>query len=96
MEKTHIGSIARDYMLMQSNAFRGDADFAWRTKSRFMHTPGITSFEVSPRTGDVFIGFDRAVLVQPEAGQIVMNLLQEHFPDLIESQRFKRLCHSLH
>jgi hypothetical protein len=96
MEKLDIGCLTRDYITLRSGIFKNDTHLAWNTRKRFMHTPGITSFEVSPYTGKVFIGLDRNVVLDEGARQEVMALLQTFFPELVDHNRFQHIFYTLH
>lgn len=96
MKNLEIGCLTRDYLCLRSGVFKGAPHLAWEARDKFMHTPGICSFEVSPHTGKLFIGFDRHVLLDDVARQPVMLLLQAYFPELVASNRFHYIFRTLH
>lgn len=96
MENLTINCLAKDYLCLRSMRFYDNTSLAWLARKQFMHTPGITSFEVSPFTGQVFIGFDRHLMTKGDSSKEAMRLLQEYFPELIASKRFKQAYYTLH
>jgi hypothetical protein len=89
MDAIKIISIDKDFLVFEANNMRGGASLAWDIRDIFMNTPGIASFEVSPFSGSVFIGFER-FSKQSDEGRAVLALLQEHFPELTSSMHFQR------
>ena len=96
MKNLEINCMTRDYLRLKASVFIGDIPLAWDARQRFMQTPGITSFEVSPRTGQVFIGLDRRVLSSLAEGKGALGVLGDYFPELTASARFQQLFRTLH
>jgi hypothetical protein len=96
MQKLKINCLTKDYLCLQASVFAGNTGLAWQARQQFMHAPGITSFEVSPFTGKVFIGLDRHIFMQGGANTEAMALMQDYFPALVASQGFQRVYRTLH
>ncbi|MDD5364077.1 MAG: hypothetical protein PHR30_01950 [Gallionellaceae bacterium] len=88
--------IADDYLTFQTKRFAGRVGLAASARRQFLNTPGFISFEVSPFTGQVFIGVDRKVLMRQDAKGAAVKLLTEYFPGLLASAQFSRAYPSIH
>jgi len=96
MDTLKIKFLTRDYLSLQADRFRGNSELASQTRQRFLRTPGIASFEVSPYSGGVFIGFENRLSTSGTDAGEALRLLTEVFPDLLASRHFNQLFRTLH